>query len=63
VQSDKDKGEGDNTPKTAVEEVLHEFEASQVSGERPGDQQGKEGDALTTNEEAQESAAMEKDSG
>jgi hypothetical protein len=60
---ESDKGKGDNSPKTAAEEVLHEFEVSQVSGERPGDQQGKEGDALTTNEEAQESAAKEKEPG
>ncbi|MFG2887955.1 hypothetical protein [Streptomyces sp. NPDC048248] len=55
------KDKDDKPPRTAAEEVLDEFEASQVHGERAGDQQGKEGDALTTSEEAQESAAKGED--
>ncbi|MFH8573967.1 hypothetical protein [Streptomyces sp. NPDC017993] len=59
MTGNKDKDE--KSPRTATEEVLDEFEASQVDGERTGAQQGKEGDALTTNEQAQESAAKDKD--
>lgn len=59
-ESGKEAGEA---PRTAVGEVLAEFEEAETQLPGTGDQKhrGQEGDALTTNEQAQEETAYKED--
>ncbi|MFI9359285.1 hypothetical protein ACWGLP_06075 [Streptomyces lydicus] len=54
-----------HAPDTAVDEVLAEFEEAETQVGERGDRghQGEEGDALTTNEGAQEDTANKKTGG
>ena len=51
--------QGESVPQTVAEEVLDEFEDAQLDDgdPHPVGRRGGEGDALTTNEEAQEATA------
>ncbi|KOG42262.1 hypothetical protein [Streptomyces decoyicus] len=67
-QSDKNArqdGNAHHAPETAADEVLAEFEEAETRVGEADDRghQGEEGDALTTNEEAQEETAKKKAGG
>lgn len=63
-QNARHEGNTHHAPDTAADEVLAEFEEAETRvGESDDSHQGQEGDALTTNEEAQEDTAKQKPGG